>query len=57
MVREAQCDAGDSVISSADCSVTMIQYVLLSGQAFNKLFLFRKFVTEVSFVKITKDNN
>ena len=57
MVRETHCGVEDSMISSADCSITMIQYGLLSGRAFNELFVFRKFVTEVSFVKITKDNN
>ena len=46
VVREAECGVGDSVISSADCRVTMIQYILLSGRAFNELFVFRKFVTE-----------
>ena len=56
-VRVAQCSTGDGVKSIPDCGVTVIQNILLSGRAFNKLSIFRKFVSEVSFVKVTKDNN
>ncbi len=52
-----QCSMGDGMIDTGDCCVTMIQNVLLSGRAFNKLSVFGKFMTEISFVKVTKDNN
>ena len=57
VVGVAQCSTGDGVISISDCSVTVIQNIFLSSRAFNKLFIFRKFMSEVSFVKVTKDNN
>ena len=43
VVRESQCSAGDGVIGSAYCGVAVIQNVLLSGRAFNKLFVFGGF--------------
>ena len=57
VVRVAQCSARDGVIGSLDGCVTVIQYVPLSGGAFNKLFIFWEFVAEVAFVKVTKNNN
>ncbi len=47
---------GDGVIGTADCSVTMIQNILLSGQAFNKLSVFGKFMPDMTFIKVTEDN-
>ena len=57
VVRESQCSAGDGVIGSAYCGVAVIQNVLLSGRAFNKLFVFGEFAGEISLVKVAEDNN
>ena len=57
MVRVAQCSPGDGMISTTDCGVTVVQSVPLSGRAINKLSVFGQFVAEVTFVKVTKDNN
>ncbi len=57
VARVFQCSVGDSVTGFAYCSITMIQNILLSGWAFNKLFAFGEFVAEISFVKVTEDNN
>lgn len=45
------------MIGTAYCGVTVIQNVVLSGRAFNKLSVFEEFIGEISFVKFTKDNN
>lgn len=39
------------------CAVTVIQDIALSGVAFNELFVFREFLFEIAFVKVTKENN
>ena len=57
MVRVTQCSTGDGVISIPDCGVTVIQNFPLSGRAFNKLSVFREIVSEVTFVKVSRDNN
>ena len=45
------------MVGGADCGVTVIQNVLLSGRALNKLSVFGEFDGEVSFVKVSQDNN
>ena len=57
VVWESQCGPGDGVISTAYCGVTVIQNVLLSGRAFNKLFVLGEFAGEISFVEVAEDNN
>ena len=57
MVRVAHCSPGDSMISTTDCGVTVVQSVPLSGRAIIKLSVFGQFMAEVPFVKVTKDNN
>src|SRR4029434_2221285 len=57
VVRESQCSPGDGMVGTAYCGVTVIQNVLLSGRAFNKLFVFGEFAGEISFVKVAEDNN
>jgi len=57
VVGVAQCSTGDGLIGIPDCGVIVIQYILLSGWEFNKLSIFRKLVSEISFVKVTKDND
>ncbi len=57
LVRVAQWSSWDSVIGTAYCSEVVIQNVLLSGGTFNKLSVFGEFICEISFVKVTKDNN
>ena len=56
VVRESQCSAGDGVVGTAYCGVAVIQNVLLSGRAFNKLFVFGEFAGEISLVKVAEDN-
>ena len=48
---------GDGVISIPDCGVTVIQNFLPPGRAFNNLSVFREIVSEIPFVKVTKDDN
>ena len=57
VVRVSQCSAGDGMISTADCGVTLIENIPLSGRTFNEQFVFGKFVVEIAFVKLTKDDN
>lgn len=45
------------MIGTAYCSIAVIQSVLLSGGTFNRLSEFGEFTCEISFVKVTKDNN
>lgn len=40
---------------TADCGVTMIQSILLSGEVFNKS-VFGEIVCEISFFKVDEDN-
>ena len=57
VVRVSQCSPGDGMIGTANCGVAVIQNVLLSGRAFNKLFVFGEFAGEISLVKVAEDNN
>ncbi len=57
MVRVSQCSAGNGMMGSVDCNVTVIQNVVPYGWRFNKLVsLFGEFMAEITFVKVTKDN-
>lgn len=57
MVGFSQWSAGDGMKGMLYCGVTVIQDIALSGVAFNKMFVFREFLFEIAFVKVTKDNN
>lgn len=48
---------GGSVIGITYCGVTVIQNIILSGRAFNKLSVFGEFMGENTFVKVAEDNN
>ena len=51
VVRESQCSPGDGVVGTAYCGVTVIQNVLLSGRAFNKLSVFGEFAVRFPLLK------
>lgn len=36
---------------------SVIQNILLSGRAFNKQSVFGKFIADITYVKVTEDNN
>lgn len=57
MVGFSQWRAGDGMKGMLYCVVTLIQDIALSGVAFNEMFVFREFLFEIDFVKVTKDNN
>lgn len=57
MVRVAQCSTGDSMICVADSGVTAIQNILPSGRTFDKPSVFGEVAGEITFVKLTEDNN
>ena len=45
-----RCSTGDGMMGTADCSVPVIERVLLSGRAFNKLSVFGEFVAEINLL-------
>ncbi len=56
LVRVTQCSMGDGVIGSVDCGVIVIQNILLSGWAFNKLPVIGEFMAEITFVKVAEND-
>lgn len=57
MIRVSQWSVCNGVIGTANCGVTVIQSVPLSGWTLYKLSVFREFLAEISPSKVTENNN
>src|SRR4029434_3203417 len=57
VVGKPQSSVCNCMISPADGAVAVVQSILLPGRAFDYLFVFREFVSEVALIEISNDNN